>query len=75
MFSFVLQQDLTPLDQARNYLTFGVAEREERKQEIMTKLLDHGPGKQKRDEVRKVFFVKLCTTNTVACCLGIFLLL
>ena len=41
---FVLQEDFTSLDLARNY----------GHQEVVAELLDHGTDKQKKDEVRKI---------------------
>ena len=60
--SFVQQEGFSPLDPATNY----------QHQEVVTKLLDHGTDKEKKDEVRKVLFNKLCT---VSCCLVEILLL
>ena len=52
---FVLQDGLTPLDLAGNY----------RHQEVVTKLLDHGADKQKKDEVRRVLLFTNYVQNKV----------
>ena len=52
---FVLQDRLTPLDLARKY----------QHQEVVTKLLDHGTDKQKKDEVRKVLLFTNYVQNKV----------